>query len=775
MQQFYIYRKDKEYGPFTYENIQSFIKEKKISDVTLCRNERMQGYLPLRLIRQTASFQNGGEPVMTTHSPASSSTGRKKKASSWISALLIAACAGGGVWFYLRDSTLEDYTALFEKKAADPREQGNREFWISMANATRQSDQIDNIDFLMVGEKSNIPFLTAAADKGASKLVRYLLRHGASVDIRDASRKTPLRLAARKGSLTTVNELVTAKADINATDSQDRTPLMGAAWMGHKDVVEYLLKHGASIDAIDKIGQTALAWAAEGGKKDIVSMLIDAGAQFENKWEKNSPVRLAITNGHFMIADKLLNTKPSPETTEIMLRQSVYQSDIPLARFAFEHGAPLKDDIWGNALKYGNPQMVELMMSQGADPLKKVKMDHVEKTPLDAAINSGNMDTINMILRKGAVPTASSLYAAIRHDKKDAAQLVIGKGISPLAVDKGTGDLLSFAIQRVSADLAELLLSHGLKLDTRNESRETPLMKAIYLGRTSLVKLFLEKGAQADDVDNNGLSPLMIAAYQGKTDIYNLVRKYSKKPAVKDQKGRSVLRWAAKGGNTDIIRDVLNIPGINVNEKDTQDGETPLMSAANNGNLEAVRLLLDKGADVNTKGKNGETALLWAAKGWLGTWRKTHEPIIEYLVDKGADVNARDKDGETAFSLVMQHKKYANFDSKAVNKIGDMLLRHNADPGNFPIKDVSLFSAVRENNPVLVQILITKGADVNKEEDDGDTPLIAASWAGYLDIVKILVERGANVNAVKQSDGATALSAASNQQIADYLKEHGAK
>ena len=80
--------------------------------------------------------------------------------------------------------------------------------------------------------------------------------------------------------------------------------------------------------------------------------------------------------------------------------------------------------------------------------------------------------------------------------------------------------------------------------------------------------------------------------------------------------------------------------GADVNIKD-KDGSTALMWASDNGHTETVKLLIDAGADVNIKNKYGRTALMWAS-------RCNRKETVKLLIDAGADVNAKDEDGWTA-------------------------------------------------------------------------------------------------------------------------------
>jgi len=112
---------------------------------------------------------------------------------------------------------------------------------------------------------------------------------------------------------------------------------------------------------------------------------------------------------------------------------------------------------------------------------------------------------------------------------------------------------------------------------------------------------------------------------------------------------------AAQEGHADVVRALLD-KGADVNAK-RRDGWTALMIAANNGHADVVHALLDKGADVNAKDNDGVTALMAAAGNNLnynGSWNG-HVDVIRALLDKGADVNAKMSDGWTASMIAAQN------------------------------------------------------------------------------------------------------------------------
>jgi ankyrin repeat protein len=131
---------------------------------------------------------------------------------------------------------------------------------------------------------------------------------------------------------------------------------------------------------------------------------------------------------------------------------------------------------------------------------------------------------------------------------------------------------------------------------------------------------------------------------------------------------------AVEEGDLDKIKKIFNKPGFNVNVKD-KDGNTPLIIASREGHTDIVKVLLDKGADIDVVDKSsiGTTALIIALKG-------SHTDIAELLVEKGADVKIKDRHGFTALMCA------------------------------------SYFGYTK-----MVKLLIEKGADINAKEVGGKT------------------------------------------------------
>jgi ankyrin repeat protein len=236
------------------------------------------------------------------------------------------------------------------------------------------------------------------------------------------------------------------------------------------------------------------------------------------------------------------------------------------------------------------------------------------------------------------------------------------------------------------------------------------------------------------------------------------------------------LLTACRTGDLQAAEDALK---HGANPKLQPTGYSPLNSAATAGNLAICTLLVSKGADVNASSQ-GITPLLCAA-------RYCHPDVIEFLLKSKANPKVRNSDGLTPImtllnnfnrsdAAVMKMKTTAS-DKDALTAI-KMLLAAGVDPniGATYFGTPLVLASSKSDCTEIVRILLDGGAQVN-ESETGFTPLHAAAFAGNLETVKLLVSRGANVNA-RNSAKQTPLALAkkrTSEEIQKYLIEHGAK
>jgi ankyrin repeat protein len=175
--------------------------------------------------------------------------------------------------------------------------------------------------------------------------------------------------------------------------------------------------------------------------------------------------------------------------------------------------------------------------------------------------------------------------------------------------------------------------------------------------------------------------------------------------------------------------------GADVNTS-TIDGVTPLMYATDNGNLEIVKILVEHGANIDKKPFNGPTALIAASK-------KNFYEIAEFLVSKKANLNIRVDDGITAvnYAAALNH-----FD------VMDMLIFYGADmeisdnKGNTP-----LLSASYNNSIEAADLLLQNGANIDTFDINGNSSLMIAIQRGNTDMAYLLIDKGANIHALNKA------------------------
>ena len=177
---------------------------------------------------------------------------------------------------------------------------------------------------------------------------------------------------------------------------------------------------------------------------------------------------------------------------------------------------------------------------------------------------------------------------------------------------------------------------------------------------------------------------------------------------------------AAAKGDLRSVQSELD-KGVNANVKNSASGAPTLLLAALNSQTEVIKLLIAEGADLDGKDKFGNTSLHYASQ-------HGSKGIVELLISNKANVNMKNKGGETPLDIV------------ADKDTADILRKHNGTYGTF-------IGAVTAGDLNAIMLFLNSGADVNQKIQHGWTALHETAVFGNMEVAKLLISKGANINA----------------------------
>ena len=212
-------------------------------------------------------------------------------------------------------------------------------------------------------------------------------------------------------------------------------------------------------------------------------------------------------------------------------------------------------------------------------------------------------------------------------------------------------------------------------------------------------------------------SPALVTDYEFKKDNLDKIS------SLRD----TWLSRAAAEGQEVVVRLLLE-KGAELESKDNY-GRTPLSRAAENGHEAVVKLLLEKGAELESKDNDyGQTPLLWAAE-------NGHEAVVKLLLQKGAELESKDNYGRTPLSWAARNGHEA---------VVKLLVEKGAElESKDKFGQTPLSWAAENRHEAVVKLLLEKGAELGSKDNYGQTPLSRAARNGHEAVVKLLLEKGA--------------------------------
>ena len=360
-------------------------------------------------------------------------------------------------------------------------------------------------------------------------------------------------------------------------------------------------------------------------------------------------------------------------------------------------------------------------------------------------------------------------------------------GVEMLAKAARTGDVKT----------AEGLLDQGINPNIADRYGRTPLYYASSFNDIRVVELLLASHADPNaEVIGREMefpaTPLQCAASMGNLQLASILIAAGARVNLAGPAGRTALHFAVLGAQLDMIRYLLE-KNADLNSRDAE-GTSPLDDAVWRDELDAAAILLAHGAHLNEiEPKTGATPINEAAY-------QGHTRLIRYLLQFHPNLDTRDKEGYRPLENVARRDKEdaalllleaeAQKEPHSLDKTMDLavrkdaallvenLLRHGVDPNGTLPSGLSPLDAAASSGAIrTVKVLLDNGADPNRLATNGATPLEDASLKGFTEIAGALLDHGARINQVNNGSGTTPLYAAASfgkENVVKVLLQRGA-
>ena len=434
--------------------------------------------------------------------------------------------------------------------------------------------------------------------------------------------------------------------------------------------------------------------------------------------------------------------------------------------------------------------------------------DFGRRTPISTAAEYGHAEMIATLLRinpkkhdQDMSPSTGLKFKTIANQFLTKS-IVLANMVPQCISDWNSNTPLMYAVQNGHEAAAKSLLKSGVFINEKDIENRTALSYAARLGNEAIVKLLVSYGANINVCSSYFSSALLAATENGHEEVAIFLVENGAK-IKKSQYGESELRIAARLGLDRLVKLLFETgahpdtetesygPPIIVAKYSTtvalllkhgaqKDLGKALAIHAAMLDVSVARILLQRGASVDS-GDCGKTALELAAKG-------RNKPIVEYLIEQGANLNigfpvAAAVEGGSVPVCQLLLAKGADADKVNLRSetpllravcngdlaMAELIIAHTPDFDNYGNGEI-LRTAIRGGNVSIISLLLEKGAEVNRPDDDH--PLVIAAITGVLAIFELLLDMGAKID-VQNARLAAATTCGQNLEIVKILIENG--
>ncbi|KAH9502785.1 hypothetical protein Btru_069781 [Bulinus truncatus] len=563
--------------------------------------------------------------------------------------------------------------------------------------------------------------LLEAAKRGNKLIIQHLLRSGARTIGQDEQGHTPLMIAAEKGFLDIADILLRKGANVNAVNYAGKTALMLALQpCGASALISLLLHYNSDVNIQCKQGCTPVIRAIELKDLDAIKLLIDAGANLDRLRNQNGETafdvatRVDMSHVLSLMLEELQFGKKN-HTKQTALMKAAASCNIDAFKLLLD-------------CSYTNIDRV----NKDGSTLMQIVRALCKQNHKDSANTAKRFEMIKLLLQNGAeaddcpMKEGNALFVAVKSGQNEVVQLLCHNRVklNYLINDKTA---LMLAIEKGNIELVRILLGAGADWKVKNSRQEDALLIAFKYGQIDCAKILIQRLASFNTmkaaitaIENNRPSSLHYILTHHELNINS---KYLLHRAIQQNSVPLVKLLIDKGADVNLPNECMDSPLFLACNKDVSCVELLIKNGAdvNLGHpssgpplIRAVpkvaRVLLKHGADVNKASASGETALMQACCGFGNTY-----DMVKLLLDAGANVSLTSEKGDTCLHYAVSSENLGN-----------------------------------------IKLLLQYGAEVDVRNDAGETPFLLAAEIGNLDLLKLFRDRGADVRII-DSQGCNAL------------------
>jgi len=383
--------------------------------------------------------------------------------------------------------------------------------------------------------------------------------------------------------------------------------LIEAVKAGDAQAVRAILKQRADVNASEADGMTALHWAVRANDMDTMQLLLRSGANAKaaNRYGV-TPLSLAATNGNAAMIEALIKSGADPNAA-----------------------LPEGETVLMTAARTGKPDAVKALVARGANVNAREKWQ--EETALMFAAAENNAAAVKVLVEAGADMNVHSKVWNFPEYKYET------NGMAVFQLPRGGWTALMYAARQNAMDAAAMLADLKADLNATDPDGTTALQLAILNVHYDLAALLLKKGADPNVADNSGMTALYAAA-----DMRSPAGMMTRpNPKLTDEIDAAemikILLEHGANPNARLKKPIIGRHNNLVGDTSLGEGTTPLMRAAKTNDLAVMRLLLDSGADPTLTVKDRTTTAMMASS----------LEAVKLLVEHGVDVNAFNTNGQT--------------------------------------------------------------------------------------------------------------------------------